>query len=81
MADTHTQSEYCYYVDYFICLQHQRHIMLTTVIGDPLMTVPLFLPNTSVIAALGENDILSLCYDVHGESDATSTSSVMDVCP
>lgn len=41
-----------------------------SVIGDPLMTVPIFLPNNSVIPELGENDILNLCYEVHGDIDA-----------
>ena len=35
------------------------------------MTVPIFLPNNSVIPSLGEDDILNLCYEVHGEDDAT----------
>ena len=43
------------------------------------MTVPIFLPNTSVIAALGEKDVLSLCYEVHGESDA-NFNLVSDGC-
>ena len=50
-----------------------------TVIGDPLMTVPLNLQNTSVIPKLGENSILNLCYEVHGEPDATF-NLVSDEC-
>ena len=46
------------------------HRVNDSVIGDPLMTVPIFLPNTSVVPVLGENDVLSLCYEVHGDSDA-----------
>ena len=34
------------------------------------MTVPINLQNNSVIPALGENDVLNLCYEVHGEADA-----------
>ena len=39
-------------------------------VGDPLMTVPIYLPNTTVIPSLGDDDILNLCYEVHGEADA-----------
>ncbi|XP_064387537.1 uncharacterized protein LOC135335856 isoform X6 [Halichondria panicea] len=41
-----------------------------TVIGDPLMTVPLYVQNKSAIMPLGEDDLIHLCFEVHGSSDA-----------
>ena len=41
-----------------------------SVIGDPLMTVPLHLSNTSVFEniELTENEVVNLCYEIHGRS-------------
>ena len=50
-----------------------------SVIGNPLMTVPINLQNRSVIPQLGENDNLNLCYEIHGEAGATF-NLVSDSC-
>ena len=41
-----------------------------SVIGDPLMTVPLHLSNTSVFEniELTENEVVNLCYEIHGRA-------------
>ena len=41
-----------------------------TVIGDPLMTVPLYVQDKTSIMALGEDDLVHLCFEVHGRPDA-----------
>lgn len=41
-----------------------------TVIGDPLMTVPLYVTDKSGIPGVGPNDPVNLCYEVHGSDDA-----------
>ncbi|XP_064385443.1 uncharacterized protein LOC135334236 isoform X4 [Halichondria panicea] len=43
-----------------------------SVIGDPLMTVPLYLTNTSALQSninLEENEVINLCFEIHGRSD------------
>ena len=50
-----------------------------TVIGDPLMTVPINLIDNSAIPKLGENAVLNLCYEVHGDTD-TTFNLVSDGC-
>ena len=50
-----------------------------SVIGDPLMTVPVNLRNNSVIPKLGENSVLNLCFEVHGDDD-TTFNLVSDGC-
>lgn len=42
-----------------------------SIIGDPLMTVPINLRNNSAIPVLGDNAILNLCYEIHGDADTT----------
>ena len=43
------------------------------------MTVPIFLEDTSVVTELKENEILNLCYEVHGEADV-NFNLVSDQC-
>ena len=43
-------------------------IVNDTVVADPLMTVPLRIENTTVLG-LNENEIVSLCYELHGDND------------
>ena len=50
-----------------------------SVIGDPLMTVPVNLLNNSAIPKLGENAVLNLCYELHGDAD-TTFNLVSDGC-
>ena len=50
--------------------------MNDTVIGDPLQTVPLLVTN---LEDLGLDQNLSLCYEVHGQSDKYF-NLVSDVC-
>ena len=40
-------------------------------VGDPLMTVPLYLSNASVFSniELAENEMVNLCYEIHGQAD------------
>ena len=49
--------------------------MNDTVIGDPLLTVPINVPN---ITAFGYDDV-SLCYEIHGEAN-TIFNLVTDAC-
>jgi len=51
-----------------------------TVTGDPLMTVPLNVRNsTRMLLGLGEGEQVSLCYEVHGEANQ-NFNLVSDVC-
>ena len=47
-----------------------RHVN-DSVIGDPLMTVPLYLTNTSALnhIELSENEVVNLCFEIHGRAD------------
>ncbi len=43
-----------------------------SVIGDPLMTVPLYLTNSSALQSninLGENEVINLCFEIYGQAD------------
>ena len=46
------------------------NVVNDTATGDPLMTVPLYITNTENIVGPGENDIVNLCFELHGTSDA-----------
>ena len=42
-----------------------------SVIGDPLMTVPLLVSNISVFEDIevSEDEVINLCYEIHGQAD------------
>ena len=53
--------------------------MNDTATGDPVMTVPLHLTNSSDLPQIGENDLLNLCFEVHGEQ-GSYFNLVSDTC-
>ena len=47
--------------------------------GDPLFTVPLHVPDKSMIVEVGDDDPINLCFEVHGQDDALF-NLVSDAC-
>ena len=50
-----------------------------TVSGDPLFSVPLNVPDKTLIINVGENDPINLCFEVHGD-DGGLFNLVSDAC-
>ncbi len=50
-----------------------------TATGDPVMTVPLYVRNTTLFPLLQDNQQLNLCFEVHGQND-TFFNLLSDVC-
>ncbi|XP_064387566.1 uncharacterized protein LOC135335869 isoform X2 [Halichondria panicea] len=50
-----------------------------TVSGDPLFSVPLNVPDKTLIMNVGENDPINLCFEVHGD-DGGLFNLVSDAC-
>ncbi len=41
-----------------------------TATGDPVMTVPLYVRNSTAFPQLQDNQLMYLCFEVHGENDS-----------
>ncbi len=50
-----------------------------TATGDPVMTVPLFVRNTTLFPLLQDDQLLNLCFEVHGQND-TYFNLLSDSC-
>ena len=50
-----------------------------TIIGDPLYTIPLNVPDKSEIMNVGEDDPINLCFELHGD-DGALLNLVSDSC-